>query len=53
MNPDHLGGKINYLIKDKEFPSVEERKQGEKIRAADKFLTEDCHRYECSTSVSI
>ena len=43
INSDNLAGKFNYLIKDKEFPTAEEIKNAIKNRAANKFLTDDCH----------
>ena len=39
INSDHIAGKFNYLIKDKEFPSDEEIKNAIKNHAAKKFLT--------------
>jgi len=42
MNSDNLAGKFHDLIKDKDFPSVEDIDDALKKRAARKFLANDC-----------
>ncbi len=43
MNSDSLAGKFNYLLKDKQFPPIEDIKNAIKQRAAHKFLADDCN----------
>ena len=43
INSDYLAGRFNYLIKDREFPSVEEMKKAIKKQVANKLVTDDCN----------
>ena len=43
INSDYLAGRFNYLIKDREFPSVEEMKKAIKKHVANKLVTDDCN----------
>ena len=41
MNSESLAGKFSYLLKNKAFPTTDDKKTALKQRAADKFMAND------------